>query len=161
MRTWSQSLFKWVFCGVFIIPTAVWIHIWCRKGGNLGDRLLYPWQAHALLTPGVLEGRNLVYCVPTSGGKSLVAEMLALRRLHITGKPILLVLPFVSLCTEKAAHWQKLLEPLGRKVQCFLYFSRFMVTLISEYLFYCLCFPIFPWQATRLKTYGVAQNFWY
>lgn len=29
-------------------------------------------QAHALRLPGVLDGGNLVYCAPTSGGKSLV-----------------------------------------------------------------------------------------
>lgn len=81
------------------------------RGANL-----YEWQAEALTQPGVLEGRNLVYCAPTSGGKSLVAEILALRRLYATGKAALLVLPFVSLCAEKAAHWEKILEPLGYKV---------------------------------------------
>jgi DNA polymerase theta len=78
--------------------------------------LLYDWQSQALLEDGVLEGRNLVYCAPTSGGKSLVAEILALRRLYSTGRSALLVLPFVSLCSEKAAHWEKLLSPLGYKV---------------------------------------------
>ena len=80
------------------------------------DALLYEWQAQALLQDGVMDGRNLVYCAPTSGGKSLVAEILALRRLYATGKAALLVLPFVSLCAEKAAHWEKVLEPLGYKV---------------------------------------------
>ena len=41
--------------------------------------------------PGVLDGCNLVYCAPTSGGKSLVAEIIMLRRLLTTGRPALLV----------------------------------------------------------------------
>ncbi len=42
-------------------------------------------QAECLCKPGVLQGRNLVYCAPTSGGKSIVAEVLAIRRLLQTG----------------------------------------------------------------------------
>jgi DNA polymerase theta len=82
----------------------------------MGDSLLYEWQAAALSLEGVHAGGNLVYCAPTSGGKSLVAEVLALKRLYATGRAALLVLPFVSLCSEKAAHWEKILEPLGYKV---------------------------------------------
>ena len=48
-------------------------------------------QAECLNQPGVLEGRNLVFCAPTSAGKSLVAEILMLRRLVATGRPALLV----------------------------------------------------------------------
>jgi replicative superfamily II helicase len=88
-----------------------------REGGNMGAANLYEWQAEALMQSGVMDGRNLVYCAPTSGGKSLVAEILALKRLYATGKAALLVLPFVSLCSEKAAHWEKILEPLGYRVR--------------------------------------------
>jgi len=70
---------------------------------------LYDWQAECLRTPGVLEGNaNLVYCAPTSGGKSMVAEMLMLRRVLETGKPAILVLPYVSICAEKSNHFKKL-----------------------------------------------------
>jgi replicative superfamily II helicase len=41
--------------------------------------------------PSVLDGANLVYCAPTSGGKSLVAEVLMLRRICETNRPALLV----------------------------------------------------------------------
>ena len=51
-----------------------------------------------------LQGKNLVYCAPTSGGKSLVAEVLMLRRVVATGRPAMLVLPFVSICSEKSEH---------------------------------------------------------
>jgi replicative superfamily II helicase len=46
----------------------------------------------------------LVYCAPTSGGKSLVAEVLMLRRILTTNRPAMLVLPFVSICSEKSEH---------------------------------------------------------
>ena len=46
---------------------------------------MYPWQAAALECGR--NGSNLVYCAPTSGGKSLVAEILMIRRLSITKPP--------------------------------------------------------------------------
>lgn len=55
-------------------------------------------QAECLNQPNVLDGANLVYCAPTSGGKSLVAEVLMLRRLLVTGKAALLVRGTAALC---------------------------------------------------------------
>lgn len=81
------------------------------------DKQLYPWQAECLCRPGVIQGRNLVYCAPTSGGKSLVAEILMLRRIMTTHRPALLVLPYVSLCAEKSAQLEKLLGPIGKEVK--------------------------------------------
>ena len=53
---------------------------------TLGITALHAWQAEALALDGVLEGgRALVYVAPTSGGKSLVAEVLLLRRLLAGG----------------------------------------------------------------------------
>lgn len=66
------------------------------------------------MQPGVLSGGNLVYCAPTSGGKSAVAEILMLRRLITTGRTAMLVMPFVSLCDEKTAHLELLLKPLEK-----------------------------------------------
>ena len=51
-----------------------------------------------------------MYAAPTSGGKSLVAEVLMLRRLCATRKPAMLVLPLRALCDEKARHLDKLLD---------------------------------------------------
>ena len=73
-------------------------------------------QAECLMQPGVLSGANLVYSAPTSGGKSAVAEILMLRRLITTGRPAMLVMPFVTLCAEKSAHWERLLKPLEKYV---------------------------------------------
>uniref|UniRef100_A0A0D3HTH3 Helicase and polymerase-containing protein TEBICHI n=1 Tax=Oryza barthii TaxID=65489 RepID=A0A0D3HTH3_9ORYZ len=80
---------------------------------------LYPWQVECLLVEGVLEKRNLVYCASTSAGKSFVAEILMLRRILFSGKMAILVLPYVSICAEKAEHLEQLLEPLGRHVRSF------------------------------------------
>jgi DNA polymerase theta len=66
------------------------------------------------MQPGVLSGGNLVYCAPTSGGKSAVAEVLMLRRLITTGRTAMLVMPFVTLCAEKSAHLERLLKPLEK-----------------------------------------------
>lgn len=74
---------------------------------------LYDWQAACLRVSGVLDNdRNLVYCAPTSGGKSMVAEVLMLRHMMRTGKPAMLVLPFVSICAEKAARYKRIFQLL-------------------------------------------------
>lgn len=44
-----------------------------------GVQQMYPWQSAALQCGA--DGTNLVYVAPTSGGKSLVAEVLLIRRL--------------------------------------------------------------------------------
>lgn len=42
---------------------------------SVGINHIYPWQKYCLRGPGLLSGeRNLVYCAPTGGGKSLVAD---------------------------------------------------------------------------------------
>ncbi|KAJ0962916.1 hypothetical protein J5N97_028038 [Dioscorea zingiberensis] len=84
-----------------------------------GISSLYPWQVDCLMVDGVLERRNLVYCASTSAGKSFVAEILMLRRVVLIGKMALLVLPYVSICAEKAEHLELVLEPLGKHVRSF------------------------------------------
>jgi hypothetical protein len=42
---------------------------------SFGIKQIYPWQKSCLKGPGLLTGeKNLVYCAPTGGGKSLVAD---------------------------------------------------------------------------------------
>ena len=90
-----------------------------RNVARLDLNRLYPWQKECLATPGVLEGRNLVYSAPTSGGKTLVSELLILRRVLQDKRKAILVLPYVSVVTEKQRSLQKLGRALGLHVAAF------------------------------------------
>ncbi|CAN4127872.1 unnamed protein product [Withania somnifera] len=91
----------------------------CNIYRKKGISKLYSWQVDCLQVEGVLHNRNLVYCASTSAGKSFVAEILMLRRILSSGKMGLLVLPYVSICAEKAEHLEVLLEPVGKHVRSY------------------------------------------
>lgn len=71
---------------------------------RIGLRSLYPWQAECLYTTSVLRGNNLVYCAPTSGGKTLVAELVLLKTVISLQKKVIFILPYVSLVIDKEKH---------------------------------------------------------
>ena len=88
-----------------------------KQYASHGISSIYPWQAQCLMLPGVL-GRtsNLVYSAPTSAGKTLVAELLAIKCIFEAKKKVLFILPFVSVTHEKEMYFKKLLEPIGLKI---------------------------------------------
>lgn len=81
---------------------------------SLGIKQIYPWQKACLKGPGLLTGeKNLVYCAPTGGGKSLVADLLMLKRiLGEKGSKALLVLPYVALVQEKVRWLRNVVKEL-------------------------------------------------
>ena len=84
----------------------------------LGVTSIYPWQASCLSEPGLLEGRrHLVYTAPTGGGKSLVADVLMLKRIieNPTRKAII-VLPYVALVQEKLKWLRRIVQGVEKKI---------------------------------------------
>jgi len=83
---------------------------------NYGLKSLYEWQVRCLEETEVIKGRqNLVYCAPTGGGKSLIAELAMLKTAMVSKRKCLYILPYVSLVLEKekyVRHYYDMFSPL-------------------------------------------------
>ncbi|KAI5926823.1 P-loop containing nucleoside triphosphate hydrolase protein [Camillea tinctor] len=86
---------------------------------SLGISEIYPWQKQCLLGPGLLNGtKNLVYSAPTGGGKSLVADILMLKRvLQDRDAKALLILPYIALVQEKVRWLRMVVQDIKRERQ--------------------------------------------
>jgi replicative superfamily II helicase len=88
---------------------------------SLGVHWIYPRQSSCLLGKGLLSGEtNLSYTARTGGGKSLVADILLLKRIieEPTNKAIV-VLPYVALVQEKLEWLRKLVEGMSKNMESF------------------------------------------
>jgi replicative superfamily II helicase len=85
---------------------------------SMGVHSVYPWQSSCLLGKGILSGeRNLVYTAPTGGGKSLVADILLLKKvIEQPTKKAILVLPYVALVQEKLKWLRRVLEGVSKQI---------------------------------------------
>ncbi|KAF8359664.1 polq-1, partial [Pristionchus pacificus] len=110
-------------------PFPQWIPNEVIEGyGEKGVHQLFGWQKEVIdgaLGDGLinregvpLQEKNIVYTAPTSAGKSLVAELLAITVL-LTRRRVLFVLPYISVAREKYAHLQRILRRIDLNVAAF------------------------------------------
>ncbi|XP_049575679.1 DNA polymerase theta isoform X1 [Syngnathus scovelli] len=85
-----------------------------------GVTRMFDWQAQCLSLGQVLQGGNLVYSAPTSAGKTMVSELLILKRVLETKRKALLILPFVSVAKEKMHYLQSVFQEAGVRVDGFM-----------------------------------------
>lgn len=101
-------------CNMMKLPTQI-----AESYGKLGVETLYDWQYDCIKQAGVLTNENIVYCAPTSGGKTLISELMILRSAVSYKKRAIFILPFITLVLEKANHFKKILRgyirSLGRE----------------------------------------------
>lgn len=91
------------------------------KYAQKGVKQLFDWQIECLCVDSgaVLDGGSLIYSAPTSGGKTLVAELLMLRSVAIRGGVVLFVVPFVALADEKTEWFREIWSSLPLGVRAF------------------------------------------
>lgn len=83
---------------------------------------LFQWQIDCLRADSddtYLNGKNLIFSAPTSGGKTLVSEILMMRRLATVKGTILFVVPFISIAEEKVKMFRKIWQDLQISVRVF------------------------------------------
>ncbi|XP_060747500.1 DNA polymerase theta isoform X2 [Tachysurus vachellii] len=88
-----------------------------EKYQSLGVKQMFEWQAECLTLGKVLVGKNLVYSAPTSAGKTLVSELLILKRVLETRRKAIFILPFVSVAREKMFYLQNVFQEAGVRVE--------------------------------------------
>jgi len=80
-----------------------------------GFQELNPVQKLAI-KKGLLKGKNLVVFAPTASGKTLIAEIAALKTILEKKKKAIYLVPLVALANEKYSEFKKKYEKLGIKV---------------------------------------------
>ena len=86
---------------------------------HLGIKKLYPPQEEAVLA-GALEGKNIVLASPTASGKTLIAEICALKHVLERNGKVLYLSPLRALASEKFEEFKKytsIRKSNGRRVK--------------------------------------------
>ena len=83
-------------------------------------RNLFSWQIDLLKQDKIYDGgKSVVYFAPTSGGKSLPAELIMIRNIFRLKKRWLYILPFVSIVNEKTEYLKRILETSNVRIEPF------------------------------------------
>ncbi|CAK1545914.1 unnamed protein product [Leptosia nina] len=86
-----------------------------------GISRMFKWQADCLSNSKVLlHCCNLIYSAPTSAGKTLVAEILAVKTILERQKKVIIILPYVSIVREKMFYLQQIFSSSGIRVEGFM-----------------------------------------
>lgn len=92
-----------------------------EKYEKRGVTRMFPWQVDCLHNKNLLQkSANLIYSAPTSAGKTLVSEILAIKAILERKKKVIFVLPFVSVVREKMFYFQDILGTSGVRVEGFM-----------------------------------------
>ncbi|CAH0552774.1 unnamed protein product [Brassicogethes aeneus] len=98
------------------LPEAVLLKYKSRKVISM-----FPWQVECLSNTRVMnETANLIYSAPTSAGKTLIAEILAIKTVFERKKKVIFILPFVSIVREKMYYFQDILGSSGIRCEGFM-----------------------------------------
>ncbi|XP_062620257.1 DNA polymerase theta-like, partial [Saccostrea cucullata] len=122
----NQEMMENANAGEFLTEDKLLLSNWglpdpvLKQYTDKGITSMFSWQAECLCLPGVLGGGNLVYSAPTSAGKTMVAELLVLKRVLETKKKAIFILPFVSVAREKMFYLQQLFQDVGVVVSGFM-----------------------------------------
>ena len=118
-----------------------------QKYEKKGFNQLFQWQIDCLTCHDghALKGGNLVFSAPTSGGKTMVAEILMLRRLALVPGTIIFIVPYVALVVEKSEYFREMWMDMGQLIYIYYtitihsIFSMLLYTLIYYAYYICIC----------------------
>ena len=80
---------------------------------------LYDWQDDILRRPSIVNNKNVIYTLPTSGGKTLVAEICLLKCIFKRKKKALFVVPFISIVIEKTNALEEICKNFSFRVDAY------------------------------------------